>query len=135
MSKSRKTDISSLFDYSIEVSDKLEKKLSHANKQNKRKKKNRKNKGKRTNKRYNKSDEFEELKKYIFDLYYANTLRQDMLVWAMAYKTPHSVSVGFDETIRGKGIRKDKSFTSIIIVARFKGNKDSRKEIRLLFER
>ena len=84
MSKSRKTDISSLFDYSIEVSDKLEKKLSHANKQNKRKKKNRKNKGKRTNKRYNKSDEFEELKKYIFDLYYANTLRQDMLVWAMA---------------------------------------------------
>lgn len=42
MSKSRKTDISSLFDYSIEVSDKLEKKLSHANKQNKRKKKNRK---------------------------------------------------------------------------------------------
>lgn len=30
------------------------------------------------------SDEFEELKKYIFDLYYANTLRQDMLVWAMA---------------------------------------------------
>ena len=65
MSKSRKTDISSLFDYSIEVSDKLEKKLSHANKQNKRKKKNRKNKGKRTNKKYNKSDEFEELKKYI----------------------------------------------------------------------
>ena len=62
MSKSRKTDISSLFDYSIEVSDNLE----------------------RTNKRYNKSDEFEELKKYIFDLYYANTLRQDMLVWAMA---------------------------------------------------
>ena len=84
MSKSRKTDISSLFDYSIEVSDKLEKKLSHANKQNKRKKKNRKNKGKLTNKKYNKSDEFEELKKYIFDLYYVNTLRQDMLVWAMA---------------------------------------------------
>ncbi len=51
------TDISSLFDYSIEVSDQLEKKLSHANKQNKRKKKNRKNKGKRMNKRYNKLDE------------------------------------------------------------------------------
>ena len=53
MSKSRKTDISSLFDYSIEVSDKLEKKLSQSNKHNKRKKKNRKNKGKSTNKRYN----------------------------------------------------------------------------------
>ena len=53
MSKSRKTDISSLFDYSIEVSDKLEKKLSHANKQNKRKKKNRKKKWKLKNNRYN----------------------------------------------------------------------------------
>ena len=44
MSKSRKTDISSLFYYSIEVSDKLEKKLRHANKHNKRNKKNRKKK-------------------------------------------------------------------------------------------
>ena len=84
MSKQKKTDISSLFDCSIEVSDKLEKKLSSAKKKKKHKKQNGKNKGKRTNKRYNKSDEFEELKKYIFDLYYANTLRQDMLVWAMA---------------------------------------------------
>ena len=66
------------------MSDKLEKKLSSAKKKKKHKKQNGKNKGKRTNKKYNKSDEFEELKKYFFDLYYANTLRQDMLVWAMA---------------------------------------------------